>query len=131
MREFLRSHGITPTAPRIRIWQFLHDNKMHPTAEEVYRALEKEGAHLSRATVYNTLNLFAEKNLLRTLRGDDDRVHFDPFITPHAHFQCECCHTLWNLPLSEELAALAVPDGFTPSSMEVVIRGRCPHCQKK
>jgi Fe2+ or Zn2+ uptake regulation protein len=41
---------------------------------------------LSRATVYNTLNLFVDKGILRQLVLAEGRVVFDPRLEPHHHF---------------------------------------------
>ena len=57
IKQLLVKKGVTPTPQRIVIADFLVHTLLHPTAEEVYAAVEKRLlCALSRATVYNTLN---------------------------------------------------------------------------
>ena len=64
-RQILEQRGIRPTAQRIRIAELLFSRAQHLTADQVIQALGRDGTHVSKATVYNTLNLFVEKGLLR------------------------------------------------------------------
>ena len=59
--EYLKENGIKPSYQRMKIYEFLLQNRIHPTVDTIYRALNKEIPTLSKTTVYNTLNLFIEK----------------------------------------------------------------------
>ena len=59
--EYLKAHEIKPSYQRIKIFQYLVENKNHPTVDMIYKALCTEIPTLSKTTVYNTLNLFIEK----------------------------------------------------------------------
>lgn len=131
MRELLKSYGITPTSTRVRVWSFLADNPNHPTAEDILTGLTSQGERISRATVYNTLNLFHKKGLVVAVHGSDDVVHFDPYTESHAHFQCVDCGKLWNIPFNNEAIDLSSVEGADVHSVNVLIKGSCGECTKK
>lgn len=122
----LRSHGITPTAQRVRVGQVLFACDQHLSADEVLRRLRAEGARVSKATVYNTLNLFAAKGLLRELNFDSTRSSFDSNTAPHFHFHVENTGELIDVsPGDVEFARLPqLPPGTESLGVEVVIRVR-------
>jgi Fur family iron response transcriptional regulator len=122
----LRAHGITPTAQRVRVGQVLFACDQHLSADEVLRRLRAEGARVSKATVYNTLNLFAAKGLLRELNFDATRSSFDSNTRPHFHFHVENTGELIDVaPGDIEFSRLpALPEGTESLGMEVIIRVR-------
>jgi len=122
----LATHGIHPTAQRIRIAELLCSREQHLTAEQVIRLLAKDGTRVSKATIYNTLNLFADKGLLKVLSVDRERGLFDSNTLPHHHFHVEGTGELIDVPPGAiEFARLpALPPGTEPVAVEVVIRVR-------
>src|SRR5437660_1020087 len=63
----LRDHGIQPSAQRLAVAAYVLDTDEHPSAEEVLRHAKANLPMISRATVYNTLNLFVKRGLIREL----------------------------------------------------------------
>jgi Fur family iron response transcriptional regulator len=124
----LARHGIQPTAQRLRVAELLFSRKQHFTAEQVIHALGRDGCHVSKATVYNTLNLFAAKGLLKALSLDRDCGLFDSNTEPHHHIRVEGTGELIDVPQgSVEFSRLPpLPPGTEPVSVEVVIRVRRP-----
>jgi len=122
----LEAHGIHPTAQRIRIAELLFAREQHATAEQVIQALGREGTRVSKATVYNTLNLFADQGLLKALCVDPERGQFDSNTLPHHHFHIEDTGELIDVPTGAvEFARLpALPPGTETVAVEVVIRVR-------
>ena len=112
----------------MRVAELLFCRDQHLTAEQVIHALGRDGTHVSKATVYNTLNLFAEKGLLKALAFDPDRGLFDSNTRPHHHFHVEGTGELIDLPPgSVEFSRLPpLPPGTENVSVEVVIRVRRP-----
>jgi Fur family transcriptional regulator, iron response regulator len=82
----LRQSGVQPSAQRLAVADYVLTTEDHPSAEMVLEKVQSRLPMLSRATVYNTLNLFVEKGLLRQLDIAEGRVVFDPVLTPHHHF---------------------------------------------
>ena len=126
IQALLASHGVQPTAQRVRIAELLFACDQHLTAEQVIQALGKDGTHVSKATVYNTLNLFAARGLLKALCVNPERGLFDSNVEPHHHFHVEDTGELIDVPPGAvEFAKLPpLPPGTESVSVEVVIRVR-------
>ncbi len=84
--ELLRQHGIHPTLQRLHITRLLFTRCTHLSAEEVFRLVNADNRLVSKATVYNTLGLLAEKGVVREVIADPNRVFYDPNTQPHHHF---------------------------------------------
>src|SRR5207237_7950275 len=82
----LSTLGIRPTAQRVQIAELLLSAPQHLSAEQILASLRASGARVSKATVYNTLNLFAAHGLIRQLSVDGSRAWFDSNVEPHYHF---------------------------------------------
>lgn len=125
MERLLRDREIQPTAQRVAIARYVLSTDEHPSADEVYAKVKGTIPVLSRATVYNTLNLFVEKALLRELVLAEGRVVFDPNVDRHHHFIDEETGTIHDIPWN----ALEVKnvDGLSNLDVreyQVVLRGR-------
>jgi Fur family transcriptional regulator, iron response regulator len=80
---------------------------------------------LSRATVYNTLNLFVEKGLLRQLVLAEGRVVFDPRLEPHHHFIDDHTGDIEDVPWSAvKVGDVNAIKGYEVREYMVVMRGR-------
>ena len=73
----LRESGITPTHQRIKIGEVLFTCAQHLSAEQVLAAVNQEDEEVSKATVYNTLGLFASHGLVREVIVDPSKVFYD------------------------------------------------------
>lgn len=122
--DLLRDHGIQPSAQRIAVAEYVLDTEDHPSADEVWQAVQDRVPMISRATVYNTLNLFVEKALLRAIALTGGHTVFDPKTDPHHHFIDEPTGRIYDVPWS----ALSVKDikdleDFDVREYQVVLRG--------
>ncbi len=121
----LRAHGIQPSAQRLAVARVVLRTDEHPFAEEVCARARRILATLSRATVYNTLNLFVERGLLRALVIAEGRTVFDPLTEPHHHFLDEHTGRIFDLPWdSLEVRKVDRLAGFDVRDYQVVLRGR-------
>jgi len=84
--NLLKDAGITPTQQRIEIAQILFAQPQHLSAEQILSQVNREQALVSKATVYNTLGLFASRGLIREVIIDPSKVFYDSNIMPHHHF---------------------------------------------
>jgi Fur family iron response transcriptional regulator len=125
-QELLEQRGIQATAQRLRIAELLFARDQHLTAEQILEALAEDGSQVSKATVYNTLNLFAEKGLLKPLLVDPERGLFDSNTRPHYHIHVEDTGELIDVaPGDVEVAKLpTLPPGTESVAVDVVIRVR-------
>lgn len=123
--EQLRAHGVQPSAQRLAVAEYALLTDQHPSADEVLARVQASFPLLSRATVYNTLNVFVEKGLLRQLVLAEGRVVFDPKLEPHHHFIDDVTGRIEDVPW----AAVKVGDVSRLKEYEVreymvVMRGR-------
>lgn len=122
----LRAAGVQPTPQRQKIAGLLLVARQHLTAEQILARLRQTGERVSKATVYNTLNLFAAKGVIKQLAVDGDRAWFDSNTEPHFHFQDVETGTLIDVnPADVRFAALpAPPKGMEYAGIELFIRLR-------
>lgn len=120
----LRAHEINPTSQRVEIAQILFTRREHLSAEEVFSLVNGQTVRVSKATVYNTLGLFAERGLIREVIADPERVFYDPNIAPHHHFYDTTTGKLMDIPAEQvQIGALpALPDGMRMEGVEVIVR---------
>lgn len=122
----LRSHGINPTTQRVQIVRVLFERGTHLSAEDVFRAVNAEAHNVSKATVYNTLGLLAEKGVIREVIADPTRVFYDPNTEPHHHLYDEGTGLLTDIGASElTVSGLPeLPEGATLQGVDVIVRFR-------
>ena len=84
--DLLRRQGIHATSQRVMIARVLFTHRTHLSAEDVFRLVNTENRRVSKATVYNTLGLFADKGVVRQVIADPSRIFYDPNTEPHHHF---------------------------------------------
>ena len=118
--------GIRPTAQRMRIASLLLAEPQHLSAEQILASLRQAGARVSKATVYNTLNLFASHGLIRQLSVDGARAWFDSNVDAHYHFHDVATGALIDVPVPEvEFSRLPPPPpGTEVEGIDLVIRLR-------
>lgn len=128
---YLSEHRIKPSVQRIAIMDYLIENRIHPTADDVYNALGNDIPTLSRTTVYNTLKLFAEQGVLQIIGIDDTNARFDVDISDHAHFKCLNCGYVCDMMIE-------IPDSVRPAKWNDLMikethlyyKGYCEKCSK-
>ncbi|GIP45183.1 transcriptional repressor [Paenibacillus sp. J45TS6] len=92
--EQLKTTGVRITPQRHAILNYLMESMGHPTADEIYRALEPQFPSMSVATVYNNLKMFTQAGMVRELTYGDNSSRFDANIAEHYHIICEKCGTI-------------------------------------
>lgn len=122
----LQGRGITPTQQRVEIAQLLFARPQHLSAEQVLVQVNGEQHHVSKATVYNTLNLFARTGLVREVIVDPTKVFYDSNTTPHHHFYNVDSGELSDVPATGlEISNLPeAPAGTSVAGVDVIIRLR-------
>jgi Fur family iron response transcriptional regulator len=78
-------HGIAPTEQRLEIARLLFARHQHLSAEQILAQLSRQASQVSKATVYNTLKLFAETGLVREVIIDSAKRFYDSNPNPHHH----------------------------------------------
>lgn len=131
-QEYLQNFGIKPSLQRIAIAEYLMDNRIHPTVDDIYNALYIKVPTLSKTTVYNTLKLFAEQGAVLALVIDDKNVRFDIDTSCHAHFQCCGCNRVFDIPVEKtELLQVRQIDDLLITESHLYYKGYCKDCRNK
>ena len=124
--ELLRRHRISPTQQRVEIAQIVLSKPQHLSADEVLALAHQRGSKVSKATVYNTMGLFARVGLVREVIVDPSKVFYDSNVSEHHHFYNLDTGELTDIPAgSVELGALPdLPHGTEAAGVDVIIRVR-------
>ena len=130
--QALTEHGIQPSAQRLAVADYVLYTTDHPSADQVWAEVKRSFPMLSRATVYNTLNLFTEKGLLRELVLAEGKAVFDPKLEPHHHFLDEQTGEIVDVPWSAlDVRRVHNLNGFEVHEYQVVMRGKKTRAQKR
>ena len=125
----LERHDIIPTQQRVEIAQVLFARPQHLAAEQVLTLVNQEQNVASKATVYNTLGLFASKGLIREVIVDPTRIFYDPNTTQHHHFYNIDTGSLMDIE-GDQLTIAHFPNppaGTETEAMDVIVRIRNRH----
>lgn len=122
----LRNHGINPTAQRVEVARVLFLQGAHLSAEQVFALVNKGQVQVSKATVYNTLGLFAKKGVVREVIADPNKVFYDPNVAPHHHFYNVTTGELMDIDAKDiHVASLpSLPLGTSMEGVDVIVRLR-------
>ena len=118
--------GILPTPQRVEIAGILLQRPQHMSAEHVIDRLKDAGSKVSKATVYNSLNLFSKRGLVREVTVDPVRKFYDSTTHPHHHFYNVDSGELSDIP-DEQICFQGLPElpkGTERESIEVLIKVR-------
>jgi Fur family peroxide stress response transcriptional regulator len=122
--------GLKMTPQRRAIVEYLEKAFHHPTADEVFVAVNSQFPLTSRATVYNTLNLLKEASLVREI-ARDGVVRFDPNLDEHHHFICRTCGRVEDLPWDAipPIDVTSLEGRQRVESFDITLYGVCAGCQ--
>lgn len=125
-----RTEGRKVTPQRQRIFEALHGNTDHPTAEAVWDRVRADLPTVSLKTVYQTLHELAALGELQSFDLGTGSARFDPNVENHHHLVCTVCGEVHDV--EADFTGVRVPSGadhgFEVSSTEIVFRGTCPRC---
>ena len=118
------------TPQRYSIFDYLNRSPRHPTAEEIYKAINRADPRASLATVYKSLHAMASAGLIREVTVEGKAGRFESNMEKHHHFVCERCGRV------EDISWFDIPALARRSRLghrilrryEVVIRGLCGSC---
>ncbi|MCC7064521.1 MAG: transcriptional repressor [Planctomycetes bacterium] len=121
----LERHDIRPSAQRLAIASYVLTTADHPSADAVWNRVKANFPMVSRATVYNTLQLFTEKGLLKQLVLAEGSVVFDPMVEPHHHFVDDETGLIEDIPWNAlRVGKVDQLEGLQVRDYMVVVRGR-------
>lgn len=133
IQELLRDHGYRVTQPRRAVWRVLAEAHGHLTADQVAARVHDEDPGINLASIYRSLALFDELDLVRESRlGEADASRWEiAHPDEHFHLVCDDCgridHHVGSL-VQEIREHLSDGHGFEPSAIELIVNGRCADC---
>ena len=129
IRRSLESSGLRCTPQRYAVMRFLMEHTRHPTAAEIYNAVNRVDPRSSRATTYNNLRDLVRAGLVREVAVEGRAARFDAMGMRHHHFICDRCGTVEDMdwydvpkPASRTLGKRKLRE------CEVIFRGLCTRC---
>ncbi len=128
-----RDCGLRCTPQRYGVLECLRQCPTHPTADEIYRAMNRHDPRASRATVYNNLRSLIGAGLARELAVDGRAARFEAVAGKHHHFVCYRCGRVEDVDWFEVagLARRGELAGRGVKEYELLMRGTCNQCQKE
>jgi len=128
VEEFLKKHNIKPSYQRMKIYDYLVKYKSHPTADEIYQELADEIPTLSKTTVYNTLKLFLDKDIVQLITIEENENRYDADVSIHGHFKCLECGKVYDVWLDMANVEFENSDEFTIKESHIYFKGTCNKC---
>lgn len=127
IKQSLENSGLRCTPQRYAVMAFLLESHRHPTAAEIFAAVNRLDPRCSRATTYNNLRDLVKSGLVREVAVEGRAARFDAKDTRHHHFICDRCGAV------EDLEWFDVPQPRALGKRklrecEVIVRGLCAPC---
>jgi len=129
IKRSLEDSGLRCTPQRYAVMSFLMECKRHPTAAEIFEAVNRIDPRSSRATTYNNLRDLVHAGLVREVAVEGRAARFDAKGTRHHHFVCDHCGNVEDIdwynvprPAAGSLGKRVVRE------CELIFRGLCTDC---
>lgn len=126
--DILLSEDIRPSYIRIRILDTLCSGANHLSIDEIYKQLIDEIPTLSKTTIYNNINLFMEKNLVKKLDFGDAEMRYEYKRNNHGHFFCEKCNQIYDIQIDLSADIPKSLTGFEIKHQDLIYKGVCKDC---
>jgi len=128
LEKILKAKNINLSYQRLKVLEYLIQNRHHPTVDQIFTDLQMKISTLSRTTVYNTLRILVDASIVRIINIEDNETRYDIEVQDHGHFKCESCGTIFNFDI--DIASLISNDlnNFKIHDKNVYFKGICPGC---
>ena len=132
IKRSLEASGLRCTPQRYAVMAFLMEQNSHPTAAEIFGAVNRMDPRSSRATTYNNLRDLVEAGLVREVAVEGRAARFDAKGMRHHHFICDRCGNVEDVqwynvpgPASGALGKRVLRE------CELIFRGLCTKCARR
>jgi Fur family transcriptional regulator, peroxide stress response regulator len=132
IKRALEDSGLRCTPQRHALMAFLMELNRHPTAAEIFEAVNRAEPRSSRATTYNNLRDLVQAGLVREVAVEGRAARFDAKGVRHHHFICDRCGNV------EDMEWYDVPKPASGSfgnrvlrECELIFRGLCSKCARR
>jgi len=132
--DLFRENGFKVTTQRLAIYKYIISRDDHPTTEQIYEALREDHPTISLGTIYKTLHLLKQLNLIQELGFNEGSIRYDPNTQLHINMVCTNCGHIedyeseaFNLHWKELISKL----NFKPKGQRTDLYYECEKCKKK
>ena len=131
----LREHGYKVTPQRLAVYEAFADETWHPNAEMLYNKLQPKFPAMSFATVYKTVEILHDINVMQVLNTGEDSFRYDANVHEHYHLRCLKCGAVEDAIMDEGIKeqltkSVEGQSGYSISGRQFYFFGLCPHCNK-
>lgn len=129
--QALRSKGYKATPQRIAICRIALNSRTHPSAQQVYEEVKKTHPTVSLATVYKTLEVLRELDLLQEINFPKGQARFDSYMNPHINLVCLKCGSITDIDdkaIKEIIRKVTASTKFKPTGQRIDVYGICQKC---
>ena len=129
--EALRSKGYKATPQRIAICRVALNSRAHPSVQQVYDEVKKIHPTVSLATVYKTLEVLRDLDLVQEINFSKRQSRFDSYMNPHINLICLKCGIITDMDdetAKEMTRKVAAATRFKPTGQCVNVYGICQKC---
>ena len=129
--EALRSKGYKATPQRIAVCRIALNSRAHPSAQQVYDEVKKIYPTVSLATVYKTLEVLRDLDLVQEINFPKGQARFDSYMNPHVNLVCLKCGNITDLDdltIKEITRKVTVSTKFKPIRQRMDVYGICQKC---
>jgi len=126
--SYLQENKIKPSFQRIKVYEYLIEKKNHPTVDMIYQTLVNEIPTLSKTTIYNTLKLFVEQNIVVIINIEDNETRYDADISTHGHFKCRNCGKVYDFNYTNSNLSFKDLKHFKIEKTHLYLNGICANC---
>ena len=128
----LHDHGLQVTAQRLAVLRAVTDHP-HCSANEVAEAVRQQIGAISRQSVYDTLTVLAENNIIRRIQPAGSPTRYEDRVGDnHHHLVCRRCDRLVDVDCAVGYTPCLTPVEdwkFDVDEAEVIYWGVCPDCR--
>ena len=132
IKRSFEGSGLRCTPQRYAVMALLMEHNRHPTAAEIFAAVNRADPRSSRATTYNNLRVLVRAGLVREVAVEGRAARFDAKGKRHHHFICDRCGKVEDIewhdvprPASRSLGKRIL------RACELIFRGLCARCARR
>jgi Fur family transcriptional regulator, peroxide stress response regulator len=137
LRERISSAGLKVTPQRLSVLRALHEMNNHPSADQLLDYLRRANPHMGTGTVYNILEVFADKGIAKRVRTENGLLRYDAIAEKHHHIYCTDTENIQDYhdneltKILEDYFSRNTIQGFEIEDLNLHIIGKFNHNQKK
>ncbi len=135
LSNLLRGRGYKVTPQRLAVYEALADETWHPNAEMLYKKLQPRFPAMSFATVYKTVEILHDIDVIQILNTGEECFRYDADISEHYHLRCLKCGAVDDAKMDGNIqkqltGEVEKASGYSISRRQFYFFGLCPKCAK-